>query len=156
MIVLFVVCTFINVITGTIKSLMTVKGGNISAAIWNAINAGLYSFIVVLTATADMPTAGKVIITIIANLIGVYLIKLLEEKLRKDRLWKLEMTVLVADADAMHEALEWAKIPNHYVKAGRHAVFSCFCETKQQTQDAITVGASYGAKYFASETTLTP
>lgn len=156
MIVLFVVCTFINVITGTIKSLMTVKGGNISAAVWNAINAGLYSFIVVLTATADMPTAGKVIITIIANLIGVYLIKLLEEKLRKDRLWKLEMTVRNENATMMHNDLSDAGIPNNYHYAGKHAIFSCYCATKEDTKTAITIGSDYGAKYFASETTFTP
>lgn len=156
MLILFIVCTFANVVLSTIKSVMTIKGGKINAAIWNALAFGLYSYIVVLTATADISTWGKVAITMGCNLVGVFGVKLFEEKLRKDRLWKVEMTVLAADADAMHEALEWAKIPNHYVKAGRHAVFSCFCETKQQTQDAITVGAGYGAKYFASETTLTP
>ena len=156
MIVLFVVCTFINVITGTIKSLMTVKGGNISAAIWNAINAGLYSFIVVLTATADMPTAGKVIITIIANLIGVYLIKLLEEKLRKDRLWKLEMTVRNGFAETMHDDLTREGIPNSYVNAGKHTVFNCYCETKKDTKMVLRIAKAYDAKTFASETTLTP
>lgn len=156
MLILFIVCTFANVVLSTIKSVMTIKGGKVSAAVWNALAFGLYSYIVVLTATAPISTLGKVLVTVGCNLVGVYGVKLFEEKLRKDRLWKVEMTVLTADADAMHEALEWAKIPNHYVKAGRHAVFSCFCETKQQTDDALNIGKAYHAKSFASETTLAP
>lgn len=155
---IFALCTFINVITGTVKSLMTVKGGNVSAAVWNAINAGLYSFIVVLTATSDLRTLEKVIITVIANLIGVYLIKLVEAKLRKDRLWKIEMTIVDNGftAAAMHGALNGANIPNHYFNAGKHAVFSCFCATQAETAKALEIGKTYNAKTFASETTLTP
>lgn len=156
MLILFIVCTFANVVLSTIKSVMTIKGGKVYAAIWNALAFGLYSYIVVLTATADISTLGKVVITICCNLVGVYGVKLVEEKLRKDRLWKLEMTVSWNCAGAMHDGLNNAKIPNNYVGAGKYAIFNCFCATKADTETAITIGAKYGAKFFASETTLTP
>lgn len=156
MLILFIVCTFANVVLSTIKSVMTIKGGKVYAAIWNALAFGLYSYIVVLTATADISTLGKVVITICCNLVGVYGVKLVEEKLRKDRLWKLEMTVSGENAIVMHSALNDAKIPNNYVEAGKYAIFNCFCATKADTETAITIGAEYGAKFFASETTLTP
>lgn len=159
MLILFIVCTFANVVLSTIKSVMTIKGGKINAAIWNALAFGLYSYIVVLTATADISTFGKVAITMGCNLVGVYGVKLFEEKLRKDRLWKVEMTVknnYGIVAAAMHGALNEANIPNNYVEAGNYAIFNCYCATKADTENAVTIGAGYGAKYFASETTLTP
>ena len=160
MLILFIVCTFANVVLSTIKSVMTIKGGKVNAAIWNALAFGLYSYIVVLTATADISTLGKVAITMGCNLVGVYGVKLVEEKMRKDRLWKVEMTVPNGEygfaASAMHGALNAANIPNNYVEAGKYAIFNCYCATKADTETAITIGADYGAKFFASETTLTP
>jgi len=135
---------------------MTVKGGNLSAAIWSAINAGLYSFIVILIATADLPMLGKIVITVIANLIGVYGVKLIEEKMRKNKLWKIEMTVRNESTDALRVRLNLAGIPNHYFTAGKHTVFNCFCDTKEQTKIALDAGAAFGAKCFANETTLAP
>lgn len=159
MITLFIICTFANVVLSTVKSVMTIKGGKMSAAIWNALAFGLYSYIVVLTATAPVSTLMKVVITAACNLVGVYGVKLFEEKLRKDRLWKVEMTVkndYGMVAAAMHGALNEANIPNNYVEAGNYAIFNCYCATKADTENAVTIGANYGAKYFASETTLTP
>ena len=160
MLILFIVCTFANVVLSTIKSVMTIKGGKINAAIWNALAFGLYSYIVVLTATADISTFGKVAITMGCNLVGVYGVKLVEEKLRKDRLWKLEMTISNGEygfaAPAMHGALNAANIPNNYVEAGKYAIFNCFCATKADTAKALEIGKTFSAKTFASETTLAP
>lgn len=153
---LFIGCTFANVVISTIKSVMTIKGGKIAAAVWNALAFGLYTYIVILTATAPVSTLWKVIITAGCNLIGVFCVKLVEEKMRKDRLWKLEMTVRTANADAMHSDLTAAGLPNSYVNAGKHAVFNCYCDTKNDTDKALAIGKQYNAKAFASETTLAP
>lgn len=157
-ILIFVICTLANVVISTIKSVMTIKGGKVSAALWNALSFGLYTYIVVLTATAPVSTLWKVIITAVCNLVGVFCVKLVEEKMRKDRLWKVEMTIVDNGftAAAMHGALNEANIPNHYFSAGKHAVFSCFCNTQADTTKALDIGKIYNAKTFASETTLTP
>lgn len=152
--IVFIVCTFANVVISTIKSVMTIKGGKCAAALWNALAFGLYTYIVVLTATAPVSTIWKVVITASCNLVGVFCVKLIEEKMRKDRLWKLEMTVKFTDADAMHTDLTAVGLPNNYVNAGKHAVFNCYCETKSDTDKAIAIGKQYNAKTFASETTL--
>lgn len=153
---LFIICTFANVVLSTIKSVMTIKGGKVSAAIWNALAFGLYSYIVVLTATAPISTLGKVLVTVGCNLVGVYGVKLFEEKLKKDRLWKIEMTVRNGFAETMHHDLTLEGIPNNYVNAGKHTVFNCFCETKQDTEKVLRIAKAYDAKAFASETTLAP
>lgn len=154
--ILFIGCTFANVVISTIKSVMTIKGGKVAAALWNALAFGLYTYIVVLTATAPVSTLWKVIITAGCNLIGVFCVKLVEEKMRKDRLWKIEMTVRNGFAETMHHDLTLEGIPNHYVNAGKHTVFNCFCETKKDTEKVLRIAKAYDAKTFASETTLTP
>ena len=154
--ILFSVCTFANVIISTIKSVMTIKGGKISAALWNALSYGLYSFIVVMTATAEISTLEKVLVTIGCNLVGVYGVKLVEEKLCRDRLWKLDLTVRSDLAETMHYDLTLKGIPNSYVNAGKHTVFNCYCETKEDTKTVLRIAKFYDAKTFASETALNP
>ena len=153
---IFIGCTFANVVISTIKSVMTIKGGKAAAAFWNALAFGLYTYIVILTATAPVSTIWKVIITAGCNLVGVFCVKLVEEKMRKDRLWKLEMTVRAENADGLHEALTAADVPNSYVNAGKHAVFNCFCETKADTDKVVAIGKQFNAKMFATETKLAP
>ena len=160
MLVIFALCTLLNVVLATIKSVMTIKGTKISAAFWNALSFGLYSYIVILTATADLSTLEKVIVTVICNLIGVYCVKLAEEKMRKDKIWKVEMTVKNDEfnliAGFMHGALNEADIPNNYIEAGKYVIFNCFCATQADTTKALEIGKIYNAKMFASETKLTP
>ena len=158
MLIIFALCTLLNVVLATIKSVMTIKGTKISAAVWNALSFGLYSYIVILTATADLTTFEKVIVTIVCNLIGVYGVKWVEEKMRKDRIWKIEMTIKNNGftSAAMHGALNSAEIPNNYVEAGNYAIFNCYCTTKANTTKALEIGKMYGAKTFASETKLAP
>ena len=156
MLLIFALATLLNVVLATIKSVMTIKGTKLSAAFWNAMSFGLYSYIVILTATADLTTLEKVVVTVVCNLIGVYGVKWVEEKMRKDKMWKLEMTVLFSEASEMHKELTAANIPNHYTDAGRHAAFSCYCATKADTDAALAIGEKYNAKTFAAETHLAP
>jgi len=157
--ILFIGCTFANVVISTIKSVMTIKGNKFSAAFWNAIAFGLYTYIVILTATAPVSTIWKVAITMICNLVGVFCVKLVEEKLRKDKMWKIDMTIKINypnQADLMHKHLTAQKIPNNFVIAGTHAIFNCYCQTKKDSERALRIGKHYGAKTFATETALAP
>lgn len=154
--ILFILCTFANVILSTIKSVMTIKGGKVNAAVWNALAFGLYSYIVILTANAPITTLEKILITAGCNLVGVFCVKLVEEKLRKDKIWKLELTVKSEFTDKLHEMLTLNEIPNHYFTAGKHTVFNCYCETKKQTDIVMNCGKAFEAKTFASETKLAP
>ena len=54
-----------------------------AAALVNALAYGLYTIVIVYT-NADMNLWVKVVIVALANLIGVYVVKFIEEKKRKD------------------------------------------------------------------------
>ena len=154
---LFIICTFANVIISTIKSVMTIKGGKLNAAFWNALGYGLYAYIVIMTANAPITTFEKIAITVGCNLVGVFGVKWIEEKLRKERLWKIEMTVPRAKQIFVTKTLELNNIPFNYIDGiGKYTIVNVYANTKEQTKFVDELAKMVGAKRFASETKLAP
>ena len=152
---IFAGCTALNVVLGTIKSLMTIKGGKVNAAVWNALSFGLYSYIVILTANAELSTATKVVVTIICNLVCVFLVKLVEEKMQKDRLWKFEITIHGNYTDEFKSHLDAANIPNNYINnIGKYTIFNVYTKNKEESAVVENLVKVYDGKSFASETKL--
>ena len=90
---MFTIATIINVVVNTIRSIVTIKGNKWSAAFWNAVCYGFYTYIVILTAGDGIPTWQKMMITGIANFACVFIIKWVEEKRKAIKLWKVELTI---------------------------------------------------------------
>lgn len=148
---LFVILNVVNVVIQTVKSIATIKCGKGMASIVNAIAYGLYTVVVVYT-VCDLPLWLKVVVVGVANLIGVYIVKLLEEKARKDKLWKVEATILDRDVDRLHYDLKVANLPHNYIeKIGKWSVFNVYCATQIESAKAKEILATYNAKYFVSE-----
>ena len=89
----FVGLSIVNVVFSTIRSIVTINGGKFVASL---ISGGYFAFynIMMVYTVADFPMWQKCIITFVCNVVGVYLVKWGEEKARKDKLWKIEATVL--------------------------------------------------------------
>ena len=150
----FIFFNILNVIIQTIKSVITIKGGKEIAAVINAIAYGLYTYIVVLT-VCDLPLWLKVVVVGGANLIGVYIVKLFEEKSRRDKLWKVEATVLRDWTKELHSALVKAEISHNYLEnVGKYTLFNLYCNTQIESRKAKEILAKYDAKYFVSETKI--
>lgn len=147
----FVILNIVNVIIQTIKSLATVKCGKTVASIVNAVAYGLYTVVVVYT-VCDLPLWLKVVVVGVANLIGVYVVKLIEEKSRKDKLWKVECTV--PQENAYYLAIELKnQVPFNYIEnVGKYAIFNIYCATQEQSATVKLILNEYNAKYFVSET----
>ena len=92
MLISYIIFNILNVIIQTVKSIVTIKCNKWVAAIVNAIAYGLYTYIVVLTAS-DIDLWFKIIVVALANLVGVFIVKWVEEKKRKEMLWKVEFTI---------------------------------------------------------------
>lgn len=58
-IILFIVCTAVNVVLSTIKSILTVKGNKWVAAGINALTYGFYSYVIILTNIDGVSTLAK-------------------------------------------------------------------------------------------------
>jgi hypothetical protein len=122
------------------------------AAIVNALAYGLYTYIVILT-MCELSTITKAVIVALCNLVGVYVVKLIEEKARKDKLWKVEATVLRGYTKRLHRDLDLADIPHNFLEnVGKYTLFNIYCETQAQSTIAKEIMTKYEAKYFVSET----
>lgn len=154
LLMLFIVLNVINVIIQTVKSIATIKCGKTVAALVNAIAYGLYTVVVVYT-VCELPLWLKVVVVGGANLVGVYLVKLFEEKGRKDKLWKVEATVLRDCTEELHKTLVEAEIPHNYLEnVGKYTLFNLYCATQAQSAKAKEIMTKYDAKYFVSETKI--
>ena len=153
--VLFLITNFINVLISTWKSIVTVNGSKVSAAFWNALGYAYYAWIVILTATGSIPTWQKVAVVFVCNIIGVYLVKWFEQKKRKDRLWKIELTVPTVNKNRMIDSLTTHEIPFNYIEnIGKYTIFNVYAATQNDTKIVDNLADIYNAKKFASETKL--
>ena len=149
-IISFIVFNVLNVIIQTVKSIATIKCGKAVASIVNAVAYGLYTYIVVLMAADGINLWFKIAVIAGANLIGVYVVKLVEEKARKDKLWRVEMTIPKEYTDEIHTALKI--IPHSYIEnVGNHTIFNFYCATQKDSQMVKMIADKYNAKYFVSE-----
>ena len=151
-IIIFIVFNVLNVVIQTIKSIATIKCGKNMAAIINAIAYGLYTYIVVLTASDGVSLWFKIVVVALANLVGVWMVKFVEEKSRKDKLWKVEATVQQCYTESLHKDLDIANIPHNYIdNVGKYTLFNVYCENQVQSAKVKIILDIYSAKYFVSE-----
>lgn len=152
MLVSYVFFNILNVIIQTVKSIVTIKCNKYVASIVNAVAYGLYTYIIVLT-TAEIDLWFKILVVALANLVGVFVVKWVEEKKRKDKLWKIEFTVKGTLTNTIDELLRLAKIPYNYIdKVGNYTVFNAYCATQKESESVREIINKYDAKYFVSET----
>ena len=154
LLILFIILNVVNVIIQTVKSLATIKCGKTMAALVNAVAYGLYTVVVVYT-VCDLPLWLTVVVVGVANLVGVYLVKLFEEKSRKDKLWKVEATVSSQYVERLHNELSAVKLSHNYIdKIGKYVIFNVYCETQADSIEAKKLLDYYHAKYFVSESKI--
>ena len=148
---IFVVLNVVNVIIQTVKSIATIKCGKVSAAVINAVAYGLYTIVLVYT-VCDLPLWLKAVVVAGANLVGVYVVKVLEEKSRKDKLWKVEATVSQERTDQLHYELKVRQVPHNFIEnVGQYTVFNIYCKSQKESTVAKVLLNQHNAKYFVSE-----
>ena len=151
----FILLNIINVILQTVKSIATVKCGKWGASIMNAVAYALYTVVVVYMNADGLGILWKAVIIGVANLIGVYIVKYFEEKNRKDKLWKVEATVLRDWTNELHETLTNAELSHNYLEnVGKYTLFNIYCETQEDSMAAKIILNNYNAKYFVSESKI--
>ena len=153
----YIIFNVINVIIQTIKSIVTIKCNKYIAAVVNAVAYGLYTYIVILTAS-DLDLWFKISVTAAANLVGVFVVKWVEEKKRKDKLWKVEATIKndniwPEDDDCIIELRE-SNIPFNYIDINKYIIINCYCATQKDSTIVKEILDKYNAKYFVSESKI--
>lgn len=147
---IFIIANIVNVIIQTIKSLCTINCGKSIAAIINALAYGFYTYIVILM-SAELPLFTKCFIVGMCNLIGVYVVKLVEEKMRKDKLWKIEVTVPTEEKELMLQMCEMKNISYNYIDIKKYVLFNFYCPTQKESLQVKSLLKGFNAKYFVNE-----
>lgn len=149
--IIFTICSLVNVMLNTVKTIVMYKKNVLSSAFINAVTYGFYTVIVVLMA-GEMPLVWKILLTALTNFVGVALSMMVMNKLEKDKLWKVEATVIYKCKDDVCEMLNKARVPYNYIEGvGRYTLFNIFCSTQKQSSAVKEILKAYEAKYFVSE-----
>lgn len=149
LLIIFIALNIVNVIVQTAKSICTIKCGKVGAALVNAIAYGIYTIVIVYT-MCDLPLLLKAGIVAVCNLIGVYVVKFVEEKARKDKLWKIELTTPSRYTAAVE--LDLKDISHSTIKIDdEYTLFNFYCATQAESTRVKNIVAQYEAKYFVSE-----
>lgn len=153
MLVVYVLLTIANVILQTVCHIGQVKWGKIPAAVISAIAYGFYTVVIVYT-MCDLPLWAKVFVVAAINFVGVLAVKFVEEKRRKDRLWRVEVSLLNNELDDFVFTIEQTKIPYSVIdiKNNDYSMVILYCSTQAESQLANEIISQFSAKYFISET----
>ena len=150
-IILFTIATIVNVTLSTIRAIVTIKGGKMASATMNALCYGFYPLIVMLTAKGTVEIVANMIITAVVNFACVWVIKLVEEKAKKDKLWKIEVAIPTVKTVEFHHLLD---IPHNYLQVGEWTMFNCYCESQADTQKVVDLAKQYKGKVSAYESKI--
>lgn len=148
----FIVLNLVNVVIQTVKSIATVSWGKWGASITNAVAYGLYTVVVVYMNADGLGLFWKALIIGVANLIGVYVVKLVEEKKRKVKLWKIEMTVDKEDFERLITKARLEGLVLNYIDIEKWVLVNFYCETQEESIKVKELAKQYNTKYFVSET----
>lgn len=150
LLLLFIGLSIANVVFSTIKSIVTINGTPFSASMISALYYGYYNIVLIYT-VADFPLWQKVLVTFGCNLVGVYAVKWAEAKGRKEKLWRIEVTVPNEFTKQLHERLN--PIPHNYIEnVGKYSIFNIYCATQMESSQVKKILVDYNAKYFVTET----
>ena len=149
LLIIFIVLSIVNVVLNTIKSIVTVNGGKFSAAIINAITFFVYTYVIIYT-NCELSMLTKAGVTALVNFVGVYIVKWIEEKARKDKLWKVEVTVPREYAPNVHGELQYIPHNSIFIDS-KYILFNIYCESQKESASVKEIVNKYNAKYFVSE-----
>lgn len=151
LLILFIVLNIANVVLQTAKSICTVKCGKMIAALANAIAYGLYTVVIVYT-VCDLPLWEKIVVVALANFVGVYVVKWVEQKMEKEKLWKVEMALPIGiNPHDIHRQLDQCGIANNWTDVGNWRIFNCYCKNKHQTAVCQQISKDENGKISAYE-----
>ena len=148
--IVFFICSLINVMLSTLKTILTVKASKGVATIINAITYGFYAIVVKQLASLDLITT--VTVTIITNIIGVYVSMWFLERTKKDCLWKISVTT---KDNTLVEKLEKFSIsyvmnPVQYKKQTYYNI-DVFSENQKDSSIIENILKEYKVKYNITE-----
>lgn len=147
-IIIFCVCSLVNVILSTLKTLIMVNAGRGSAVIINAVCYGFYTLVVKQLGSVDYVTA--VTVTIIANIVGVWISYKIMDLFKKDKVWRITATLKTKEEfNQCVENLKKYNIGFSYVEQTK--AIDIYSYNQKESQVIKNILKNYNHKYFIQE-----
>ena len=143
----FFLATLVNVILSTLKSVITIKGGRVLACVMSAIAYGFNTVVIKMVSDVDMWVA--VLSSVVCNLLGVYIGLFITDKMRKEQLWKITVTVpteKLHDFKADLHAQEIAFVA-YETSWEKYKVVDIFSKAKPESKKIREIIKKYNVKY---------
>lgn len=147
-VVIFCICSLVNVILSTLKTLIMVNAGRGSAIIINAVCYGFYTLVVKQLSSVDYVTA--VLVTIGANIVGVWISYKIMDLFKKDKLWRITVTLKTVDEFA-ECVQQLAKYNIGYTPIENTNSIDIYSYNQKESAIIKTILANYDYKYFIQE-----
>ena len=143
----FIIATLVNVVLSTLKSVITVKGGRGIASITNAIAYGFNT--ICIKSISDVELWVAIVVTVLSNLVGVYIALTIVKKFEKERLWKVTVSIPTEKlkefkADLKSASLGFIAYETSYEK---YKVVDVFSRDKNESRVLRQLINKYNAKY---------
>lgn len=151
-ITIFVLLNLINVILGTMRSILTVKASPTVAMLINTISFTFYSGIVKLTTSQSMIIV--LVTTALTNVIGVYVAKWLISLSQKDKLWVIEVTTNKYNLKKICQDLQCLKIQYSIfdIMNSEFINLKLYSYTQNDSRRIKKILSQYNIKYNITET----
>lgn len=147
-IIIFCICSLVNVILSTLKTLIMVNAGRGSAIIINAVCYGFYTLVVKQLTSVDYITA--VTVTILANVVGVWISYKIMDLFKKDKVWRITATLKDRkEFDKCVENLKKYNIGFSYVEQTK--AIDIYSYNQEESAIIKNILANYKHKYFIQE-----
>ena len=149
---LFVGLTVVNVVLNTARTIITVKGGLFWSSFMSAIAFGFYTIMIIYT-VCELPMWIKATVTAMANFVGTYFVKWIEMKVRKDRLWMVDVVLTGSQIYAAKSYLDPWKIQYTEIPISNSdsSQFHIYSKTQDESRRIRELLESYKAKYVVVE-----
>ncbi len=143
----FIIATLINVILSTLKSVITVKGGRLVASIVNAVAYGFNT--ICIKNISDVELWVAIVVTVVSNLVGVYIALTIMKRFEKERLWKITISVPAESLKDFKSDLLGAKLGFIIYETSyeKYKVVDVFSNGKEESRTLKKLLSQYNAKY---------
>ena len=151
--IVFTILTTINVVLNTARVIITVKGGVFLSSIISALAFGFYTIMTVVIVSSPLDNWVKGLITAIVNFVGTWFVKWVEMKVRKDRLWMVDVVLTGPQIYAAKSYLDPWKIQYIEIPISNSdsSQFHIYSKTQDESRHIKELLEGYNAKYVVLE-----
>lgn len=148
---LFFILQLLNVIMSTVRSILTIKGTRLQAALVTAVYFSFYTVIVVFivsdfTDNVILNWVIKISVVFITNFFGVFISFEITNRVRKDKMW--EIVAFFTLKEEMKDAasiFDEAKIPN-YSACSKFNILRIYSSSKKMSKEINQILKKYQVK----------